>query len=196
MPAMIRNSGKMWNRDNQIEDTKAIIPDSSYAAIYRTTIDFCKKNGQFNPSTMGTVPNIGLMAQKAEEYGSHDKTFEVQHNGVIKVINDNGTVLLENNVEKGDVWRMCQTKDEPIKDWVKLAVNRAKSTGWPTVFWLDKNRSHDFEIINKVNEYLKLHNTIGADIRILSPSEATLFTLERVKKGQNTVSVTGNVLRD
>tara|TARA_B100000700_G_C15031196_1_gene850638 strand:+ start:151 stop:2382 length:2232 start_codon:yes stop_codon:yes gene_type:complete len=196
MPAMIRNSGKMWNRDNQLEDTKAIIPDSSYASIYRTTIDFCKKNGQFNPSTMGTVPNIGLMAQKAEEYGSHDKTFEVQQNGVVKVINDNGNVLLENNVEKGDIWRMCQTKDESIKDWVKLAVNRAKSTGWPTIFWLDKNRSHDFEIINKVNEYLKLHNTIGVDIRILSPSEATLLTLERVKKGENTISVTGNVLRD
>ena len=196
MPAMIRTSGQMWNRDNKTEDTKAIIPDSSYASIYSATIDFCKKNGAFDPTTMGTVPNVGLMAQKAEEYGSHDKTFEIQTDGVVKVTNSDGDVLMEHNVEKGDVWRMCQTKDDPIKNWVKLAVNRAKATDWPTVFWLDENRAHDAEIINKVNEYLKLHDTNGLDIRILSPYEATLFTLERVKKGENTISVTGNVLRD
>jgi isocitrate dehydrogenase len=196
MPAMIRTSGQMWNRDNKTEDTKAIIPDSSYASIYSATIDFCKQNGAFDPTTMGTVPNVGLMAQKAEEYGSHDKTFEIQTDGVVKVTNSDGDVLMEHNVEKGDIWRMCQTKDEPIKDWVKLAVNRAKSTNWPTVFWLDKNRSHDSEIINKVNKYLQLHDTNGLDIRILSPYDATLFTLDRVKKGENTISVTGNVLRD
>ena len=196
MPAMIRTSGQMWNKFNKTEDTKAVIPDSSYASIYSATIDFCKENGAFDPTTMGTVPNVGLMAQKAEEYGSHDKTFEIQHNGVVRVIDSLGNVLTEHTVEEGDIWRMCQTKDEPIRDWVKLAVNRAKSTGWPTVFWLDKNRSHDFEIINKVNEYLKSNNTIGVDIRILPPSEATLFTLERVKKGEDTISVTGNVLRD
>ena len=196
MPAMIRTSGQMWNRDNKTEDTKAIIPDSSYASIYSATIDFCKKNGAFNPITMGTVPNVGLMAQKAEEYGSHDKTFEIQTDGVVKVTNSDGDVLMEHNVEKGDIWRMCQTKDEPIKDWVKLAVNRAKATDCPTVFWLDKNRSHDTEIINKVNKYLQFHDTNGLDIRILSPYDATLFTLDRVKKGENTISVTGNVLRD
>jgi isocitrate dehydrogenase len=196
MPAMIRTSGQMWNRDNKTEDTKAIIPDSSYASIYSATIDFCKQNGAFDPTTMGTVPNVGLMAQKAEEYGSHDKTFEIQTAGVVKVIDTNGNVLMEHNVKEGDIFRMCQTKDEPIKDWVKLAVNRAKSTDWPTVFWLDKKRSHDSEVINKVNEYLQLHNTNGLDIRILPPYEATLFTLDRVKKGENTISVTGNVLRD
>ena len=196
MPAMIRTSGQMWNRDNQTEDTKAIIPDSSYAGVYSATIDFCKKHGAFDPTTMGTVPNVGLMAQKAEEYGSHDKTFEIQKSGVVKVTDANGTVLMEHAVEEGDIWRMCQTKDEPIKDWVKLAVNRAKATKWPTIFWLDEARAHDAEIIKKVNEYLALHNTAGLDIQILSQKEATLFTLDRVRKGENTISVTGNVLRD
>ena len=196
MPAMIRTSGQMWNRYNKTEDTKAIIPDSSYAGIYSATINFCKENGAFDPSTMGTVPNVGLMAQKAEEYGSHDKTFEIQSDGVVKVTDSEGNILTQHNVEEGDIWRMCQTKDEPIKDWVKLAVNRAKATNWPTVFWLDTNRSHDAEIINKVNVYLKNQDTDGLDIQILAPYEACQFTLKRVKKGENTISVTGNVLRD
>ena len=196
MPAMIRTSGQMWNRDNKTEDTKAIIPDSSYAGIYSATINFCKENGAFDPTTMGTVPNVGLMAQKAEEYGSHDKTFEIQSAGVVKVTDSEGNILTQHNVEEGDIWRMCQTKDEPIKDWVKLAVNRAKSTNWSTVFWLDANRSHDAEIINKVNVYLKNQDTNGLDIQILAPYEACQFTLKRVKKGENTISVTGNVLRD
>ena len=196
MPAMIRTSGQMWNRDNKTEDTKAIIPDSSYAGIYSATINFCKENGAFDPTTMGTVPNVGLMAQKAEEYGSHDKTFEIQSAGVVKVTDSEGNILTQHNVEEGDIWRMCQTKDEPIKDWVKLAVNRAKATNWPTVFWLDTNRSHDAEIINKVNVYLKNQDTDGLDIQILAPYEACQFTLKRVKKGENTISVTGNVLRD
>ena len=196
MPAMIRTSGQMWNNENKTEDTKAIIPDSSYASVYSATIDFCKKHGAFDPTTMGTVPNVGLMAQKAEEYGSHDKTFEIQTDGIVKVTDTLGNVLLEHTVEKGDIWRMCQTKDEPIKDWVKLAVNRAKATAWPTIFWLDEARAHDAEIIKKVNECLKEHDTEGLDIQILSQKEATLFTLDRVKKGKNTISVTGNVLRD
>jgi len=196
MPAMIRTSGQMWNKDNKTEDTKAIIPDSSYASVYSATIDFCKQHGAFDPTTMGTVPNVGLMAQKAEEYGSHDKTFEIPAEGVVKVMDAEGNVLLEHAVEEGDIWRMCQTKDEPIKDWVKLAVNRAKATKWPTIFWLDIARAHDAEIIKKVNEYLKEHDVEGLDIRILSQKEATLFTLERVRKGENTISVTGNVLRD
>ena len=196
MPAMIRTSGQMWNRYNKTEDTKAIIPDSSYAGIYSATINFCKENGSFDPTTMGTVPNVGLMAQKAEEYGSHDKTFEIQSAGVVKVTDSEGNILTQHNVEEGDIWRMCQTKDEPIKDWVKLAVNRAKSTNWSTVFWLDANRSHDAEIINKVNVYLKNQDTDGLDIQILAPYEACQFTLKRVKKGENTISVTGNVLRD
>ena len=196
MPAMIRTSGQMWNRYNKTEDTKAIIPDSSYAGIYSATINFCKENGAFDPTTMGTVPNVGLMAQKAEEYGSHDKTFEIQSAGVVKVTDSEGNILTQHNVEEGDIWRMCQTKDEPIKDWVKLAVNRAKATNWPTVFWLDANRSHDAEIINKVNVYLKNQDTNGLDIQILAPYEACQFTLKRVKKGENTISVTGNVLRD
>ena len=196
MPAMIRASGKMWNRDNKMEDTKAIIPDSSYASIYSATIDFCKKNGAFNPSTMGTVPNVGLMAQKAEEYGSHDKTFEIKNEGVVKVTDSAGNILIEHTVEEGDVWRMCQTKDEPIKDWVKLAVNRAKATNWPTVFWLDKNRAHDAQLITKVNKYLQNYDTKNLDLRILDPYDATIFTLDRVKKGENTISVSGNVLRD
>jgi isocitrate dehydrogenase len=196
MPAMIRASGKMWNSDNKMEDTKAIIPDSSYASIYSATIDFCKKNGAFNPSTMGTVPNVGLMAQKAEEYGSHDKTFEIKNDGVVKVTDSAGNILIEHTVEEGDIWRMCQTKDEPIKDWVKLAVNRAKATNWPTVFWLDKNRAHDAQLITKVNKYLQNYDTKNLDLRILDPYDATIFTLDRVKKGENTISVSGNVLRD
>jgi isocitrate dehydrogenase len=196
MPAMIRNSGKMWNRDNKTEDTKAIVPDSSYASIYSATIDFCKENGAFNPATMGTVPNVGLMAQKAEEYGSHDKTFEIASKGLIRIVDSVGNILIEHTVEEGDIWRMCQTKDEPIKDWVKLAVNRAKATNWPTVFWLDKKRPHDAEVILKVNEYLKIYDMSDLDLRILSPYDACRFTLDRVKKGENTISVTGNVLRD
>ena len=196
MPAMIRTSGQMWNNDNKTEDTKAIIPDSSYASVYSATIDFCKKHGAFDPTTMGTVPNVGLMAQKAEEYGSHDKTFEIQTDGIVKVTDTLGIILLEHTVEKGDVWRMCQTKDEPIKDWVKLSVNRAKATAWPTIFWLDSERSHDAAVIKKVNEYLQLHDTDGLDIQILSQHEATQFTLDRVRRGENTISVTGNVLRD
>ena len=196
MPAMIRTSGQMWNNDNKTEDTKAIIPDSSYARVYSATIDFCKKHGAFDPTTMGTVPNVGLMAQKAEEYGSHDKTFEIQTDGIVKVTDTLGNVLLEHTVEKGDIWRMCQTKDEPIKDWVKLAVNRAKATAWPTIFWLDAERSHDAAVIKKVNKYLQLHDTDGLDIQILSQQEATQFTLDRVRRGENTISVTGNVLRD
>ena len=196
MPAMIRTSGQMWNKHNQTEDTKAIIPDSSYASVYSATIDFCKKHGAFDPTTMGTVPNVGLMAQKAEEYGSHDKTFEIPTDGTVKVTDTSGTVLIEHTVEEGDIWRMCQTKDEPIKDWVKLAVNRAKATGWPAIFWLNENRAHDAELIKKVNAFLKNHETDGLDIQIMAPYEATLFTLERVKNGENTISVTGNVLRD
>ena len=196
MPAMIRTSGQMWNKDNQTEDTKAIIPDSSYARLYNETINFCKENGAFDPTTMGTVPNVGLMAQKAEEYGSHDKTFEISAEGVVKVTDADGNILLEHTVEEGDIWRMCQTKDEPIKDWVKLAVKRAKATKWPTIFWLDSDRAHDMQIIKKVNECLKEHDAEGLDIQILSQKEATLFTLDRVKKGENTISVTGNVLRD
>ena len=196
MPAMIRNSGQMWNKFNKTEDTKAIIPDSSYASIYSATINFCKEHGAFDPATMGTVPNVGLMAQKAEEYGSHDKTFEIPHDGFVRVIDSLGNILTEHIVEEGDIWRMCQTKDEPIKDWVKLAVNRAKATNWPAVFWLDKNRSHDAEIILKVHEYLKAYETSGLDLKILAPYDACKFTLERVSNGENTISVTGNVLRD
>ena len=196
MPAMIRTSGQMWNKNNQTEDTKAIIPDSSYASVYSATIDFCKKHGAFDPTTMGTVPNVGLMAQKAEEYGSHDKTFEIPTSGIVKVTDSAGTVLMEHTVEEGDIWRMCQTKDEPIKDWVKLAVNRAKATGWPAIFWLNENRAHDAQLIQKVNTYLQNHDTAGLDIQIMAPYEATKFTLERVKNGENTISVTGNVLRD
>ncbi|RZS92638.1 NADP-dependent isocitrate dehydrogenase [Aquimarina brevivitae] len=196
MPAMIRNSGQMWNADGKPQDTKAVIPDSSYAGIYQETIEFCKENGAFDPTTMGTVPNVGLMAQKAEEYGSHDKTFEISGNGVVKVIDQEGNTLLEHPVEDGDIWRMCQTKDAPIKDWVKLAVNRARATDTPAVFWLDKNRAHDAELIKKIEAYLPEHDTEGLDIRILSPVEATRFTLKRVKEGKDTISVTGNVLRD
>jgi len=196
MPAMIRTSGQMWNAAGKPQDTKAVIPDSSYAYLYQATIDFCKANGAFDPKTMGTVPNVGLMAQQAEEYGSHDKTFEIKENGTVRVIDADGTILLQHNVEAGDIWRMCQAKDAPIKDWVKLAVNRAKATNTPTVFWLDANRAHDAELIKKVNAYLKEYDITGLDIRILSLVDATNFTLERLKKGQDTISVTGNVMRD
>ena len=196
MPAMIRTSGQMWNKDGKQQDTKAIIPDSSYAGVYTATIDFCKKHGAFDPTTMGTVPNVGLMAQKAEEYGSHDKTFEIISNGKVEVIDANGTVLTSHNVETGDIWRMCQVKDAPIQDWIKLAVTRARASQTPAVFWLNKERAHDAELIKKVNKYLPNHDTEGLDIRILSPIEATNFTLERIREGKDTISVTGNVLRD
>lgn len=196
MPAAIRSSGKMWGWDNKLHDTKALIPDRSYAGIYQATIDFCKENGAFDPSTMGTVSNVGLMAQKAEEYGSHDKTFQKEKGGALKIIDQNGDVLLEQQVEPGDIWRMCQVKDAPIQDWVKLAVNRARATGAPAIFWLDSNRAHDVNVIAKVNTYLKNHDTEGLDIQIMNPIEATLYTLKRVKEGKETISVTGNVLRD
>jgi len=196
MPAMIRTSGQMWNAQGKQQDTKAVIPDSSYAGIYTATIDFCKEHGAFDPTTMGTVPNVGLMAQKAEEYGSHDKTFEIANNGKVEVVDANGTILISHNVEEGDIWRMCQVKDAPIQDWVKLAVTRARASQTPAVFWLDENRAHDAELIKKVNTYLKDHNTEGLELHILSPIKATEFTLKRVKAGQDTISVTGNVLRD
>ena len=196
MPAMIRTSGQMWNKEGKQQDTKAVIPDSSYAGIYQTTIEFCKKHGAFDPTTMGTVPNVGLMAQKAEEYGSHDKTFEIALDGVVQVINSNNEVLIAHQVEEGDIWRMCQVKDAPIQDWVKLAVNRARATNSPTIFWLSEERAHDAEIIKKVNTYLPNHDTTGLDIRILSPEDATQLSLERIKEGKDTISVTGNVLRD
>jgi isocitrate dehydrogenase len=196
MPAMIRSSGKMWNAEGKLQDTKAVIPDSSYAGIYQATIDFCKENGAFDPTTMGTVPNVGLMAQKAEEYGSHDKTFEIVADGVVKVIDASGKILMEHTVEAGDIWRMCQVKDAPIQDWIKLAVGRARATNTPAVFWLDSNRAHDKELIKKVNKYLPNHDTTGLEIKILSPTEATTFTCKRLKEGKDTISVTGNVLRD
>ncbi len=197
MPAMIRNSGQMWNAHGKAQDTKAIIPDSSYAGIYQATIDFCKANGAFDPATMGTVPNIGLMAQKAEEYGSHDKTFEIKQKGSVLVLNAaTRDVLISHTVDVGDIWRMCQVKDAAIRDWVKLAATRAKATMTPTVFWLDANRAHDAELIKKVNAYLPENDTDGLDIRLLSPEEATLFTLKRLKEGKDTISVSGNVLRD
>ncbi|MFT4770424.1 MAG: isocitrate dehydrogenase [Cryomorphaceae bacterium] len=196
MPAMIRTSGQMWNKDGNAQDTKAIIPDRSYAGVYAETIDFCKKHGAFDPVTMGSVANVGLMAQKAEEYGSHDKTFEVSAAGKVVVKNAAGEVLMNHDVEAGDIWRMCQTKDAPVKDWVKLAVNRASETGDLTIFWLDQNRAHDTEIVKKVKAYLPEYDTEGLDIRILSPIEATKISLEYIKAGKNTISVTGNVLRD
>ncbi|MEP5614393.1 MAG: NADP-dependent isocitrate dehydrogenase [Cyclobacteriaceae bacterium] len=196
MPAAIRTSGQMWGPDGNLKDTKYVIPDRSYSGVYQATIDFCKKNGAFDPTTMGSVSNVGLMAQKAEEYGSHDKTFQLTGAGKVRVSDDSGNVLIEHDVEEGDIWRMCQVKDAPIRDWVKLAVNRATATGVPAVFWLDKNRAHDSELIEKVNEYLKDHNTDGLDIRILSPVDATQFSLERIVEGKDTISVTGNVLRD
>ena len=196
MPAMIRTSGQMWNAEGQLQDTKAVIPDSSYAGVYTATINFCKKHGAFDPTTMGTVPNVGLMAQKAEEYGSHDKTFEIESNGKVDVIDADGNILITHNVGEGDIWRMCQVKDAPIQDWVKLAVTRARASRTPAVFWLDDNRAHDAQLIKKVNTYLNDHDTTGLDIRILSPIEATNFTLKRIKDGKDTISVSGNVLRD
>lgn len=196
MPAMIRTSGQMWNKAGKAQDTKAVIPDRSYAGVYQAVIDFCKKNGAFNPSTMGSVPNVGLMAQKAEEYGSHDKTFEIPFAGTVNVVDSNGTVLISHEVEAGDIWRMCQTKDAPIQDWVKLAVTRARLSATPAVFWLDKNRAHDAELIKKVEKYLPNHDTAGLEIHVMSPVEATLFSCERIKDGKDTISVTGNVLRD
>ena len=196
MPAMIRTSGQMWNSKGEQQDTKAVIPDSSYASIYQATIDFCKNHGAFDPTTMGTVPNVGLMAQKAEEYGSHDKTFEIQGNGSVRIVDTSGNVLLEHQVEQGDIWRMCQVKDAPIQDWIKLAVKRAKATNTPAVFWLDKDRAHDAQLIKKITTYLPNYDTTGLDIQILSPYRATLYTLDRINKGLDTISVTGNVLRD
>ena len=196
MPAAIRSSGQMWGPDGKLHDTKAMIPDRNYAGIYQAVIDFCKQHGAFDVTTMGNVSNVGLMAQKAEEYGSHDKTFEIPANGTVRVSDASGNTLLEHKVERGDIWRMCQTKDLPIQDWVKLAVNRARLTGQPAVFWLDKNRAHDANLINKVETYLKGHDTSGLEIKIMSPVEAIRYTLQRVKAGDNTISVTGNVLRD
>ncbi|RBQ10155.1 NADP-dependent isocitrate dehydrogenase [Pedobacter miscanthi] len=196
MPAMIRTSGQMWNKEGKPEDTIALIPDRSYAGVYTATIDDCKANGAFDVTTIGSVPNVGLMAQKAEEYGSHDKTFQATASGIIRVTDADGKVFFDQKVEKGDIFRMCQTKDAPIQDWVKLAVNRARLSETPAVFWLDENRAHDREIIAKVNTYLKDHDTTGLDIRILAPIEATKFTLERIRKGLDIISVTGNVLRD
>jgi isocitrate dehydrogenase len=196
MPAMIRTSGQMWNKDDETQDAKAVIPDSSYAALYQETIEHCREHGAFDPSTMGTVPNVGLMAQKAEEYGSHDKTFEIEAAGTVRVVAADGQTLLEHEVEVGDIWRMCQTKDAPIRDWVKLAVNRARATGWPAVFWLDRDRAHDAELLKKVEAELDQHDTDGLQIEILPVAEATRFTLERTRAGENTISVTGNVLRD
>ncbi|CAM1344671.1 NADP-dependent isocitrate dehydrogenase [Tenacibaculum amylolyticum] len=196
VPAMIRTSGQMWNKEGKQQDTKVTIPDSSYASLYQATIDFCITNGAFDPTTMGTVPNVGLMAKKAEEYGSHDKTFEIAANGTVTVVDSEGNTLIEHAVEKGDIWRMCQTKDAPVQDWVKLAVTRAKATQTPAIFWLDKNRAHDAELIKKVEAYLPNHDTDGLEILIKSVPEATQYTLERVKEGKDTISVTGNVLRD
>ncbi|GDY27616.1 isocitrate dehydrogenase, NADP-dependent [Agarivorans sp. Toyoura001] len=196
MPAMIRASGQMWNSDGKQQDTKAVIPDRSYAGIYQQTIDFCKENGAFNPTTMGSVANVGLMAQKAEEYGSHDKTFAVPAAGTVEVIDANGQVVLSQSVNQGDIFRMCQVKDAPIRDWVKLAVNRARLSNTPAVFWLDANRAHDAQLITKVESYLGDHDTSGLEIKILAPNDATQFSLERVKQGLDTISVTGNVLRD
>jgi len=196
MPAMIRGSGKMWNKDGNEQDAKAVIPDSSYAGVYQEVIQFCKEHGAFNPATMGTVSNVGLMAQAAEEYGSHDKTFEAPASGVVRVVNASGATLLEHKVEAGDIWRMCQTKDAAIQDWVKLAVARARATGDRAVFWLNEKRAHDAELIKKVKQYLPRHDTSGLHLDIMSPVEATRFSLKRLHEGQNTISVTGNVLRD
>jgi len=196
MPAAIRSSGKMWGADGQLHDTKAMIPDRCYAGVYQETIRFCKEHGAFDPVTMGNVANVGLMAQKAEEYGSHDKTFRIPADGTVRVVDDAGNVLLEHDVEEGDIWRMCQAKDAPIQDWVKLAVNRARATGNPAVFWLDSHRAHDANLIEKVTQYLQQHDTSGLDIQIMSPVDAVRHALARVKSGKDTISVTGNVLRD
>ena len=196
MAAMLRDSGRMWNKAGKLQDTKAVLPDSSYAGMYQVVMDFCRANGAFDPRTMGSVSNVGLMAQQAEEYGSHDKTFEIAADGVIEIVDTNGNVLIQHNVEKGDIWRMCQVKDAPIQDWVKLAVKRARATGTPAVFWLDKNRAHDAEVIKKVEKYLKDYDTNGLELPILSPVEAIEFSIKRIKDGLDTISVTGNVLRD
>ncbi|MBZ0097901.1 MAG: NADP-dependent isocitrate dehydrogenase, partial [Taibaiella sp.] len=196
MPNVVRDGGKMWNKDDQLQDCIAMVPDRCYATIYKEILEDAKANGQFDPSTMGNVANVGLMAQKAEEYGSHDKTFEAAGEGIIRIVDFSGTVLLEQVVEKGDIFRMCQAKDIAIKDWVKLAVNRARATGSPAIFWLDENRGHDREIIKKINKYLPEHNITGLDIQIMKPVDAMKFTLKRVRKGEDTISVTGNVLRD
>jgi len=196
MPAMIRESGKMWGADGKLHDTKAMIPDRCYARIYQVVIEDCKKHGAFDPKTMGSVPNVGLMAQQAEEYGSHDKTFEISGNGTVRIVDASGTTLLEQKVEPGDIFRMCQAKDAPIQDWVKLAVTRVRATGTPAIFWLDKNRAHDAQIIAKVTRYLKDHDTRGMDIRILTPEEAIQVSIDRIRAGQDTISVTGNVMRD
>ncbi|MDE0595500.1 MAG: NADP-dependent isocitrate dehydrogenase [Roseibacillus sp.] len=196
MPAMIRTSGQMWNAEGKPQDALAVIPDSSYAGVYQTTIDFCREHGAFDPTTMGTVPNVGLMAQKAEEYGSHDKTFQAAVKGTIRVVDGSGKILLEHPIEQGDLWRACQTKDAPIRDWVKLAISRARATNTPAIFWLDEDRAHDAQLIAKVGQYLGDHDTDGLEISILAPIEATRLTLERLKAGADTISVTGNVLRD
>jgi len=206
MPAMIRGmdglGGGMWTpdskpgaRDSKLADTKACIPDRCYAGVFEEAVKFCKEHGAFDPTTMGSVPNVGLMAQKAEEYGSHDKTFEAKSDGKIRIVRNNGDVVLEHNVEKGDIWRACQTKDIPIRDWVKLAVTRARASGWPAVFWLDKNRAHDANIIKLVDKYLPEHDTNGLEFKTMAPPEACIYSLERAKKGENTISVTGNVMR-
>ncbi len=196
MPAAIRSSGQMWNKDGEQQDTNFVIPDRCYAGVYAETVDFCKKYGAFDPTTMGTVPNVGLMAQKAEEYGSHDKTFEIPAAGKIRIVDADGSVLIEHKVKEGDIWRACQVKDAAIRDWVKLAVNRARATGSPAIFWLDAARAHDAQLVDKVNTYLKDHATEGLDISIMPPVDATKITLERAKAGKDTISVTGNVLRD
>lgn len=196
MPAMIRDSGKMWGTDGQLHDTKAVIPDRCYATIYQAVIEDCKQHGAFDPTTMGSVPNVGLMAKKAEEYGSHDKTFQIKVDGVVRVSDSNGRTLLEQSVEAGDIFRMCQTKDAPIQDWVKLAVNRARASDTPAIFWLDPMRAHDGVVIEKVQTYLKDYDTAGLDIRIMAPVDAMKFTLARTREGKDTISVTGNVLRD
>lgn len=196
MPPVIRDGGKMWGPDGKLADVKCVIPDASYAPVYHEVVEFCKQKGQFDPRTMGTIPNVGLMAQAAEEYGSHDKTFKAPGNGTIRIVDANGTVLHQHQVETGDIWRACQVKDAPIQDWVKLAVARARATGAPAVFWLDKTRAHDAELIKKVNAYLPKHDTNGLEIKIMSPAEACRFSIERMKEGKDTISVTGNVLRD
>ena len=196
MPAMIRNSGKMWGPDGKAKDTKAVMPESTYSTIYQEMINFCKTNGAFDPVTMGSVPNVGLMAKKAEEYGSHDKTFELEADGAMRVVDADGNVLMQHEVEKGDIWRACQTKDEPVRDWVKLAVTRSRQSDTPAIFWLDRNRPHDTELIKKVNTYLKEHDTEGLDIRIMTYVEAIRRSMERIMRGSDTISVTGNVLRD
>jgi isocitrate dehydrogenase len=196
MPAAIRSSGQMWNRDGELQDAKFVIPDHSYADLYAETVNDCRRHGAFDPATMGTTPNVGLMAQKAEEYGSHDKTFEISAPGVVRVVDGRGETLLSHEVETGDIWRMCQTKDAPIRDWVQLAVGRARETGWPAVFWLDETRAHDAELLKKVRPELERLDTEGLQIEIMDVADATRFTLERARRGENTISVTGNVLRD